>query len=144
MKQEKRGWNPTDGTYTWTRGSSLRQLSIAIFGNTNNYPLSLAEGLISLGHSVRLILNRKELLHRPEARHPEWAASYPDWIVDYSDITDEDIACEMPVIEHLLQHLTNEVDLVILNDVGPALAGYLQSPSLFLFLFSHNRSTRVR
>jgi glycosyltransferase involved in cell wall biosynthesis len=106
----------------------LRQLSIAIFGNTNNYPLSLAEGLISLGHSVRLILNRKELLHRPEARHPEWAASYPDWIVDYSDITDEDIACEMPVIEHLLQHLTNEVDLVILNDVGPALAGYLQSP----------------
>lgn len=106
----------------------MRPLSIAIFGNTNNYPLLLAQGLKGLGHNVRLILNRKEILHRPEARYPEWAGGYPEWVFDCSNITDEDIAYQTPAIDAAIHHLTHNVDLVILNDTGPALAGSLRSP----------------
>ena len=106
----------------------MKQLSIAIFGNINNYPLLLAQGLRLLGHNVRLVLNRKELLYRPEARYPDWAAAYPDWIVDCSNLSDEDIAFETPALDQAIHQLTHNIDLVILNDVGPALAAYLQAP----------------
>ena len=106
----------------------MRQLSIAIFGNTNNYLLLFAQGLKSLGHNVRLVLNRKEILHRPEARYPDWAGAYPEWVFDCSNITDEDIAYQTPAIDAIIHHLTHNVDLVILNDVGPALAGTLLTP----------------
>lgn len=106
----------------------MKNLSIGIFGNTNNYLLLLAQGLRLLGHNVRMILNRKELLHRPEARYPEWAASYPNWIVDCSNLTDEDIAFETPAIDQVIHHLTHNADFVILNDVGPAFASYLRTP----------------
>jgi hypothetical protein len=106
----------------------MKKLSIAIFGNTNNYPLLLAQGLQLLGHNVRLVLNRKERLHRPEARYPEWAGVYPDWIVDCSNLSDEDIAFETPAMDQVILHLTHNVDFVILNDVGPALASYLRTP----------------
>lgn len=110
----------------------MKQLSIAIFGNTNNYPLLLAHGLRSLGHNVRLVLNRKEVLHRPEGRYPELAKAYPDWVVDCSNLTDEDIAFETPAIDQAIHHLTHNVDLVILNDVGPALAAYLRVPHVVM------------
>jgi glycosyltransferase involved in cell wall biosynthesis len=106
----------------------VKKLSIAIFGNTNNYPLLMAQGLRLLGHNVRLVLNRKELLHRPEARYPDWAATYPDWVVDCSNLSDEDIAFETPAIDHAIHQLTHNVDFVILNDVGPALASRLRTP----------------
>jgi glycosyltransferase involved in cell wall biosynthesis len=106
----------------------MKQLSIAIFGNTNNYPILLAQGLRLLGHNVRLVLNRKDLLHRPEARYPDWAMAYPDWIVDCSDLSDEDIAFETPALDQAIHQLTHNIDLVILNDAGPALAAYLQAP----------------
>lgn len=107
---------------------NLKKLSIAIFGNTNNYPLLLAQGLRLLGHSVRLVFNRKDLLHRPEARYPDWAVAYPDWVVDCSNLSDEDIAFETPAMDQVIHHLTHSIDLVILNDVGPALASYLRTP----------------
>lgn len=107
---------------------NVNKISIAIFGNTNNYPLLLAQGLKLLGHQVRLVLNRKELLHRPESRYPWWAGAYPDWIVDCSNLSDEDIAFETPAIDQAIHHLTHNVDLAILNDAGPALAGYLRTP----------------
>lgn len=106
----------------------MTPLSIAIFGNTNNYPLLLAQGLHLLGHNVRLVVNRKELLHRPEARYPEWAGGYPDWVVDCSNLSDEDIAFETPAMDQAIHHVTHNVDFVILNDVGPAFASYLRTP----------------
>ncbi|WP_064007671.1 glycosyltransferase [Methylomonas methanica] len=106
----------------------MTQLSIAIFGNTNNYPLLLAQGLKLLGHNVRLVINRKELLHRPEARYHEWAGAYPDWIIDCSDLSDVDLAFETPALDRAIHHLTHNVDLVVLNDVGPAFASYLCTP----------------
>lgn len=108
----------------------MKKLSIAIFGNINNYPLLLAEGLVALGHHVRLIVNRKEILHRPESKYPEWQGAYPEWVFDCSNITDEDIAYETPALDQAIHHLTHQVDLVILNDAGLALAGYLRSPHI--------------
>jgi hypothetical protein len=106
----------------------MKNLTIAIFGNTNNYPLLLASGLKGLGHNVRLIINRTELLHRPEARYPEWEGAYPDWVHDCSNLTDIDIAYQTPAINQAIHHLTHNVDLAILNDTGPALAHWLRSP----------------
>ncbi|MGE0470206.1 MAG: hypothetical protein AB7L09_07020 [Nitrospira sp.] len=106
----------------------MSKLSIAVFGNTNNYPLLLTQGLRLLGHNVRLVLNRKELLHRPEARYPEWAVAYPEWIADCSNLSDEDVAFETPAIDPVIHHLRHNVDFVILNDVGPTFASYLRTP----------------
>lgn len=106
----------------------MKKLSIAILGNTNNYPLLLAEGLAALGHHVRLLVNRKELIHRPESKHPEWKGDYPSWIMDYSDFTDLDVAYETLAIDGVIGELTNRVDLAILNDIGPAFAKYIRCP----------------
>jgi glycosyltransferase involved in cell wall biosynthesis len=128
----------------------MRALSIAVFGNTNNYMLLLAQALISLGHSVRLVLNRKELLHRPEARYPDWAQGYPEWVIDSSHITDEDIAYLTPAVDELTHLLTHRIDLVILNDTGPALSGFLRVPHVAvltgsdLAYFASYESLRMR
>jgi hypothetical protein len=106
----------------------MKKLSIAIFGNTNNYPLLLAEGLSALGHHVRLLVNRKELIHRPESKHPEWKGNYPSWVFDFSEITDLDVAYETPALDGAIAQLTHGVDLAILNDIGPAFAKYLRCP----------------
>jgi hypothetical protein len=106
----------------------VKKLSIAIFGNTNNYLLLLAQGLRLLGHNVRLVINRKERLHRPESRYPEWENNYPEWVVDCSYLSDDDIAFETPAIDQAVHQLTHNIDFVILNDIGPALAGYLRTP----------------
>ncbi len=110
----------------------MSRLTVTFFGNTNNYPLLLAEGFRSLGHDVRLIINRKDLLHRPEARYPRWMERYPDWIFDCSSITDEDIAYRTPAIDHAIHHLTHNADLAVLNDVGPALAVNVRCPHVAL------------
>jgi len=106
----------------------MKQLTIALLGNTNNYPLLLAEGFIKLGHHVRLLVNRKELLHRPESKYPQWQENYPDWIIDFSDVTEYDRAYETPAIDEIVNQLTNGVDLVILNDIGHSYATYLKCP----------------
>lgn len=92
----------------------------------------MAQGLRLLGHDVRLLLNRKELLHRPESRYPDWVDNYPEWVVDCSQLTDEDIAFETPAIFQVIHQLTYNVDFVILNDVGPAFARYLRTPHVVL------------
>lgn len=51
----------------------MSQLVITILGNTNSYLLLLVEGLRALGQHARLIVNRKDILHRLEGRHLEWA-----------------------------------------------------------------------
>lgn len=103
-------------------------LSIFIFGNTNNYPFLLAEGFRALGHDVRLIINKKELLHRPESLNPDWHNGYPDWISDYSHLTEFDIAYESYVVEEMMSNVASQADFAVLNDIGPALTSYLRCP----------------
>lgn len=107
---------------------SMTPLSVFIYGNTNNYPYLLAEGFRALGHAVKLVINKKELLHRPESLHPEWLNAYPEWIIDASDIGEFDIAFESQKLDELFATHGHQADFAVLNDIGPALAGYLHCP----------------
>jgi hypothetical protein len=101
---------------------------IIIFGNTNNYPLLLAEGLRTLGHQVRLCVNRPDVRHRPEAKYPAWKGCYPEWVIDCPEFTDEAIAERLPCVQERMALLSADADLVILNDIGPALACHFPQP----------------
>jgi hypothetical protein len=108
-----------------------RKLRIGIFGNINNYPLMLAEGFRALGHEVRLVVNRKEALHRPESKYAEWDDSYPDWILDCSALSEEAIVSNAaPLFSRVVSYFFDNVDLVVLNDYGPALSRQLPKPQM--------------
>lgn len=105
-------------------------MHIAIFGNTNNYPLLLAQGFRQLGVSVKLFINRKELLHRPESKIPNYAIAYPDWIYDCSNIAEDDFVCESSRIGDVINALVSGSDGVILNHLGPSLTHLIEKPSI--------------
>lgn len=110
-----------------------RGLTIGMFGNINNYPFLLAEGFRKLGHEVRLAVNRKYILHRPESMFPEWSGNYPDWVLDCSALSEEDVlSSAAPVFERVVSEFFGGVDLMVLNDYGPALAGRLPRPQVAL------------
>ena len=108
-----------------------RRLTIGMFGNINNYPLMLAEGFRKLGHDVRLVINRKQILHRPESKYPDWGKSYPDWVLDCSSLSEEAMMSNSaPLISKVVNFFFDQVDLVILNDYGPALTHLLPKPQV--------------
>lgn len=107
-------------------------MNIGIFGNTNNYPYLLAKGLRAIGVGVKLVVNRKEQLHRPESKDPDLATSYPDWILDASHLTDDDFACQSPRIADVLNFVASGASAVILNDLGPSLYRLLERPAIAL------------
>lgn len=94
---------------------------IGIFGNTNNYPKLLAQGLKNLGCDVRLVVNRPENLHRPESNQPELAGNYPPWIGDFAALAGSHVVTASPLIPEVMRFLGNDLDAVFLNDAGPAL-----------------------
>ena len=105
-------------------------MRIGIFGNTNNYPLLLALGLRSLGHEVRLVVNRSERLHRPESRYPQLAAAYPPWIMDCSEIPEEEFIAATPRIGPVLDFLCGGTQALLLNDLGPSLLEFCPRPAV--------------
>lgn len=107
-------------------------MKIGVFGNTNNYPLMLVLGLRKLGHDARLVVNRKEPLHRPESKHPQLAAGYPYWILDCSDIPEEDFVAATPRIHGVLDFLANGAGGLVLNDLGPSLLEFCRLPAVAL------------
>ncbi len=109
---------------------TTKPLTVLFVGNTNNYPLLLAEAFRESGLNVRLLVNRKELLHRPESKYPAWKNAYPDWIKDYSNISDEDLFFKTSALEPLIRELKAPADLAILNDTGPAFAHHLSMPHI--------------
>jgi glycosyltransferase involved in cell wall biosynthesis len=123
---------------------------IGLFGNTNNNPLLLALGLRELGHDAVLVVNRKEMVHRPESKFPEFARRYPDWILDCSDLTEEDFVWVSPRIETVLTFLTYGSSGLVLNDLGPSLHGFCSLPAITLLTgsdltyYANPRTTAVR
>lgn len=111
------------------------RLTIGIFGNTNNYPLLLAEGFRKLGHEVRLVVNSKSPIHRPESKYPEWEKSYPDWVLDCSAFSEEVIisnSASAPLFGKIVNLFFNKADLVVLNELGPSLSHLLPRPQVAL------------
>jgi hypothetical protein len=108
-----------------------RRLTIGILGNVNNYPLMLAEGFRRLGHEVRLVINRKNALHRPESKYPEWQNNYPEWVLDCSALSEEALMSNSaPLFSKVINYFFDQADLVILNDFCPALAKLLPKPQM--------------
>lgn len=111
--------------------SGQRPLVIGMYGNTNNFPLLLAEGFRALGHEVRMVVNSRDMLHRPEAKHPAWRGAYPDWIFDCSSLSEESmLSGAAPLLGKVIERFFGAVDLIILNEHGPALSALLPRPQL--------------
>jgi len=96
-------------------------MKLGIFGNVNNYPLALALALRDLGHEAVLVVNRKNPLHRPEAQYPEYRGRYPDWIMDCSDLSEDEFVAASPRIGGVLNFLAGGSSGLLLNDIGPSL-----------------------
>jgi hypothetical protein len=104
-------------------------MKIGLFGNTNNSLFWLAEALRDLGHDVLLILNRKELLHRPESVAPEFLSGYPDWIMDASGLPEGDYFVQNQNLQCVTDRLAC-CDGLILNSLGPSLLSILNPPAV--------------
>jgi hypothetical protein len=107
-------------------------MKIGIFGNINNYPYTLALGLRRIGVDAVLVVNRKERLHRPEAKDPSLATSYPQWILDCSDLDEDAFVTESPRIGAVLNYLSHQASGLILNDLGPSLLEAAGIPGISL------------
>jgi glycosyltransferase involved in cell wall biosynthesis len=123
---------------------------IGLFGNTNNNPLLLALGLRQLGHDAVLVVNRTEPIHRPESKFPEFARRYPEWILDASDLTEDDFVWISPRLEPVLNFLTSGSSGLVLNDLGPSLLEFCGLPSIALLTgsdltyYANPKTTAVR
>ncbi len=104
-------------------------MKIGFFGNTNNIPLLIAKAMQQMGHEIILVVNKTELLHRPESRFPEYADEYPEWIVDCSQFSEWDYLSLDPKIAPALEALSS-CDALFLNDCGPSLLPLLQRPAI--------------
>lgn len=106
--------------------------TIGIFGNTNNYPYLLATGFRKLGHQVKLVVDRPELLHRPEAKAGDYSTSYPDWIMDCAALGEDQFIAESPRICDAINFVSSGCRATVLNHIGPSLSSRLRIPALSL------------
>ena len=104
-------------------------MKIVCFGNTNNFPLLLVKAFRALGHSAQLIVNEKNILHRPENVDPSLKAGYPSWIRDFSEIPRQDYICGSTTLMPVLRVLET-ADALILNEIGPSLLGFIPRPAI--------------
>ncbi len=106
-------------------------MRIGFFGNTNNYPFTIAMLLRQMGHTVFFVVTEKLLLHRPESLYPEFEAGYPEWILDLSDLSEWDFMKIGPEMAGALAELSH-CDALILNAVGHSLLPFLNKPAIAL------------
>jgi hypothetical protein len=104
-------------------------MKIGLFGNSNNAMYFIAEGLHLLGQEAVLIVTSKELLDRPESYEPVFRSGYPDWIIDTSELQEEDYFDLSPNLEPVIHELSS-CDALLLNSVGPSLLQTLDGPAI--------------
>ena len=89
----------------------------------------MAEGFLREGHSVRLVLNKKDTLNRPESKFLEFRDNYPSWILDGTLMKQSSYVPDLPDIETLLTELSSfKFEVVILNDRCVSLARFFTVP----------------
>jgi len=106
-------------------------MRIGFAGNANNYPFMLARALVRRGEHVRFLVTSKQLLDRPENKYPEYAAGYPDWLVDCSEIDFLDWVLPRANTRRAVR-LLRECDVVVLNQLGPTVASRVARPWIAL------------
>lgn len=113
-------------------------MKIAFVGNANNYPLAVARAMRSQGHQVDFFLvnDPSYTLDNPENRYDEYAAGYPDWIIDLrpldmwsyaASLGAENITAFNSLISRLQQY-----DALVFNQVAVFLAKYVTKPVYLL------------
>ena len=106
---------------------------ICVLGNMNNYPLLLAEGLRAIGVDAHLYVLRSDRLHRPESKYPDLSGNYPNWIVDCSHMSFDDVVWETPVYMDVLSRIRGQnFDFIVANDYGIGLTDAIGRPSAVL------------
>jgi glycosyltransferase involved in cell wall biosynthesis len=107
-------------------------MKIGFFGNTNNYPFTLARAMRRMGHDIRFVVDRPEPLNRPESRHADISVPYPGWIVDISPLElHVPLRSPQPARARAIA-LLQECDAVILNMLGPSLLPEIRRPAVVL------------
>jgi len=106
-------------------------MKVGFFGNTNNFPFILARAFRCLGHEVVFIVNRAERLHRPEFRYDDITIPYPEWIHDIPLRSEVDICLPSRNLTKAL-NLLKQCDIVVLNELGPALQTRIGRPAMAL------------
>jgi glycosyltransferase involved in cell wall biosynthesis len=107
-------------------------MKVGFFGNTNNYPFTLARGMRRLGHDVLFIVDRPEPLNRPESRFADIPVPYPGWIVDVSPLDLHIPLHPPPAGRARAISLLAGCDAVVLNMLGPSLLPEIRRPSIVM------------
>jgi glycosyltransferase involved in cell wall biosynthesis len=107
-------------------------MKIGFFGNTNNYPFTLARAMRRLGHDVLFIIDRPEPLNRPESRYGDIPVPYPEWIVDESPLDLHIPNRPPPSGRSRAVELLRKCDAVVLNMLGPSLLPEIRRPAIVM------------
>jgi glycosyltransferase involved in cell wall biosynthesis len=107
-------------------------MKVGFFGNTNNYPFTLARAMRRLGHDVLFIVDRPEPLNRPESRYPDISVPYPEWIVDESPLDLHVPLHPPPAGRARAIELLRGCDAVVLNMLGPSLLPEIRRPAIVM------------
>src|ERR1041384_8094316 len=105
-------------------------MKLGFFGNNNNYPLLQAEAMRRAGHEVLFVVNKRELLNRPESRDPAaYGSGLPGWMVDAAARTEWDVISLRPSLGAILDKLA-ACDALVVNGLGPSLLPLLDRPAI--------------
>lgn len=104
-------------------------MKVVLFGNTNNYPLILAQAFRRAGIDAHLVVTRTEMLHRPEFSDTALGAQYGEWIHDFSHRSDEEYAQRGAEFKEA-GSLFEGADGVLLNHLGPSLRALYKGPAI--------------
>lgn len=116
-----------DETDSMGSDATWRPLKVCFIGNTNNYPFLIASAMQRMGHSVTMLLDRPESLHRPDGRYVDVDLSSHGWLRDLSGcITPE--RWRLSHCDELTPARLNQHDLIVANGVGPALIDRCNTP----------------
>lgn len=107
-------------------------MRIGFIGNQNNYPFILARALRVAGHDVRVIIDQKDSLDRPECRYADIPYPYPGWIKEMPEpVRMVDIARGGPSWLRVLDAV-RDCDALVLNRWGYDAASRLPMPAFCL------------
>lgn len=109
-------------------------MRVGFFGNSNNYPLTLALGFRKLGADTMMIVDNKAVLHSPEHKKLlDGEAS--SWIHDFSHLDEQDWVCQTSKISPVL-NLLETCEMLVLSGLGPSLSNLVGRPTVALLVGS--------
>lgn len=106
-------------------------MKVGFFGNTNNFPLTLARAIRSLGHEVLFFVDNSYSLHRPESRYADLQQPYPEWLRDVSPMRLPHYALPNGRRASIIRDL-RACNGLVLNALGTSLLPDIRRPAFLL------------